>query len=126
MSVSDVTGSITFFYYNDLERASEFYSQVMGFEKVLDVGFAHVFRIYDDVHIGLVDGSRGSMKPAKNKSVMFSMFVDDVDAWHRRLSSKGFDVGLPKEPTYLDMKVLIFKDSEGYTLELLQWINKPF
>ena len=126
MSVGGITGSITFFYYDDVERASEFYTNIMGFKKALDVDFAQVFKVYDDVHIGLVDGRRGSMKPSENKSVMFSMFVDDVDAWHERLKAKGLEVGQIEEPDYLDMRVLIFKDPEGYTLELLQWLTKPF
>jgi len=32
MEISGVEGSITFFYYEDLERAEEFYGGVMGFE----------------------------------------------------------------------------------------------
>lgn len=122
----EIDGSITFFYYDALGRASRFYRDVMGFEKVLDVGFAKLFKVYDNVHVGLVDGSRGSMKPAENKSVMLSFFVDDVDEWYNILKDKGLDLSPPEEPDYLKMKVLIFKDPEGYTLELLQWLKKPY
>ena len=123
---SAIDGSITFFYYDDLDEASRFYGEKMGFEKVLDVGFAKLFKVYDNVHVGLVDGSRGSMKPAEHKSVMLSFFVDDVEDWYRRLKDKGLDLSPPEEPDYLKMKVLIFKDPEGYTLELLQWLKKPY
>ena len=123
---SDIDGSITFFYYDDLGRASRFYSETMGFEKVLDVGFAQLFKVYDNVHVGLVDGSRGIMRPAKEKSVMLSFFVDDVEEWYCRLKDMGLDLSPPEEPDYLKMKVLIFKDPEGYTLELLQWLKKPY
>ncbi len=121
-----IDGSITFFYYNDLDEASRFYGETMGFEKVLDVGFAQLFKVYDNAHVGLVDGSRGSMRPAEQKSVMLSFFVDDVEEWYRRLSDKGLELSPPEEPDYLEMKVLIFKDPEGYTLELLQWLKKPY
>jgi len=123
---SAIDGSITFFYYDALDEASRFYGEKMGFEKVLDVGFAKRFKVYDNVHVGLVDGSRGSMKPAEHKSVMLSFFVDDVEDWYRRLKDKGLDLSPPEEPDYLKMKVLIFKDPEGYTLELLQWLKKPY
>ena len=66
------------------------------------------------------------MKPAEHKSVMLSFFVDDVEDWYRRLKDKGLDLSPPEEPDYLKMKVLIFKDPEGYTLELLQWLKKPY
>ena len=121
-----IDGSITFFYYDDLVEASRFYGETMGFEKVLDVGFAQLFKVYDNVHVGLVDGSRGSMRPAEQKSVMLSFFVDDVNEWYNMLINKGLDLSPPEEPDYLKMKVLIFKDPEGYTLELLQWLKKPY
>ena len=121
-----VEGSITFFYYDDLDEASRFYGETMGFEKVLDVGFAQLFKVYDSVHVGLVDGSRGSMKPAEHKSVMLSFFVEDVEEWYLRLKERGMELSPPMEPDYLEMKVLIFKDPEGYTLELLQWLKKPY
>ena len=120
-----IDGSITFFYYDDLEAASRFYGEVMGFSKVLDVGFARVFRVYGDTHVGLVDGATGSMKPAAEKSVMLSLFVDDVDQWYRKLTEKGLELNPPVEPEYLKMRVLIFHDPEGYTLELLEWIENP-
>lgn len=122
----EINGSITFFYYNDLANASKFYEEVMGFEKVIDVEFAHVFKIYDEVHVGLVDGSTGSMKPSDHKSVMLSMYVADVDEWCSLLRERGWDVPEPIEPDYLDMRVLIFKDPEGYSIELLQWLVKPY
>lgn len=122
----EIYGSITFFYYDDLGRASRFYRDVMGFEKVLDVDFAQLYRVYDNVHVGLVDGGRGSMRPAAHKSVMLSFFVDDVDEWYVRLRGRGWDVDPPQEPDYLEMRVLIFKDPEGYSLELLQWLRKPY
>jgi lactoylglutathione lyase len=121
-----VEGSITFFYYDDLDAASKFYGETMGFEKVLDVEFAQLYKVYDSVHVGLVDGSRGSMKPAEHKSVMLSLFVEDVEEWYLRLKDRGLDLNPPMEPDYLRMKVLIFRDPEGYTLELLQWLKKPY
>ncbi len=121
-----IDGSITFFYYDDLGEASRFYGETLGFEKVLDVGFAQLFKVHDSAHVGLVDGSRGSMKPAEQKPVMLSFFVEDVEEWYRRLSDRGLELSLPMEPDYLRMKVLIFKDPENYTLELLQWLKKPY
>ena len=123
---SPIDGSITFFYYDDLGEASRFYGETMGFEKMLDVGFAQLFKVYDNVHVGLVDGNRGSMRPAEHKSVMLSFFVDDVEDWYHRLKDRGLELSPPEEPDYLKMKVLIFKDPEGYTLELLQWLRRPY
>ena len=119
-------GSITFFYYDDLEGASRFYEEVMGFEPVIELDFARVYQVCENVHLGLVDGRRGMLKPSIDKPVMLSLFVEDVDAWYRKLKNLGIDVEPPREPEYLKMRVMLFKDPEGYTLELLQWLKKPY
>ncbi len=124
--MNSIYGSITFFYYDDLGEASRFYGETMGFEKVLDVGFAQLFKVYDNVHVGLVDGSRGSMRPAEQKSVMLSIFVDDVNEWYNMLKDKGLDLRPPEEPDYLLPPEVDKSADFGYTLELLQWLKKPY
>ena len=120
-------GSITFFYYDDLVKADEFYNEIMGFETVVDVEFAKVYTISDGAHVGIVDGNVGSMKPTEDKPVMLSVIVEDADAWHKYLTEKGVDVaGPPKKPEYLDMKVFLLRDTEGYVLEILEWLKKPY
>jgi len=127
LKVSGVEGAITFFYYDDLDGASRFYGEVLGLEKVIDVGFARVYRIAENAHVGLVDGKRGMLKPSANKPVMLSFIVDDVDAWHRRLEGKGVEIDQPpRKADYLDMKVLLFRDPEGHLLEILQFLTKPY
>jgi len=127
LKVLGVEGSITFFYYDDLERASKFYGDVMGFEKVIDVDFAKVYKAAENTHVGLVDGKRGFLKAAEDKPVMLSFMVDDVDSWHRHLQGRGVKIDQPpKQADYLRMKVLLFKDPEGYVLEILQFLTKPY
>ena len=123
----DLYGTITFFYYRDIDRAERFYADTLGFPKVIDVGFARVFKATDNIHIGIVDSSKGYLKTAENKPVMLSWFTDDIEAWHRKLIKAGVEIELgPKEADYLHMKTMLFKDPEGYTLEILQWLTKPY
>jgi len=127
MVLESVEGSITFFYYEDLERAEEFYGGVMGFEKVIDVDFAKVFRISGDAHVGIVDGEKGSMRPTRDKPVMLTVIVDDIEAWHRHLVERGVEIDQPpREASYLRMKTLLFRDSEGYVVEILEFLTKPY
>jgi len=123
----EIDGTITFFYYDDLERATEFYEDVMGFEKVIDIPLAKVFRVHGDSHIGLVDGHTGHLKHGESKPVMLSWFSDDIEAWHRHLKEKGVEIEQPPETqTYLDMRTMLFRDPEGYLLEVMQWLRKPY
>ncbi|TRO47998.1 VOC family protein [Candidatus Bathyarchaeota archaeon] len=124
MNLSEIEGQITFTYYNDLEAAAEFYGDVMGFELVIDVGFAKVYRVYGETHVGIVDGNLGSIKAAEEKPVMISFIVDDIESWHGYLKERGVDVFQPpKEAAYLKMKTMLFRDPEGYVLEVLEFLT---
>lgn len=124
---SSLYGTITFFYYRDIDRAEAFYHSALGFEKVIDVGFAKAFRVTDNILVGIVDSAKGHLQTADNKPVMLTWFTEDVEAWHRKLVAAGVDIELsPKQVDYLDMKTMLFKDPEGYTLEILQWLTKPY
>ncbi|MBM3291234.1 VOC family protein [Candidatus Bathyarchaeota archaeon] len=119
-------GSITFFYYKDLKRANTFYGEMLGFQKVIDVDFAQVYKICEGVHVGLVDGERGSIKPSNDKPVMLSLFVENLDEWYKKIKSRGVEISEPQQPKYLDMQVSFIRDPEGYIIELLQWLTKPY
>lgn len=123
----EIDGTITFFYYDDLERATEFYEDVMGFEKVIDIELAKVYRVHGDSHVGLVDGHTGYLKFKEDKPVMLSWFSDDIDEWHRHLKEKGIEIEQPPErQTYLEMRTMLFRDPGGYLLEVMQWLRKPY
>jgi lactoylglutathione lyase len=127
MTTPEPEGLITFTYYEDLERACKFYGEIMGFEEVIDVDFAKVYKVAENAHIGLVDGERGSLKPSKDKPVMITVIVDDVEAWHRHLVENGVEIDQPpKESPYLRMKTLLFRDPEGYVVEILEFLAKPY
>jgi predicted enzyme related to lactoylglutathione lyase len=122
----EINGTITFFYYKDLDAAARFYEEIMGFESAIDVDFAKVYRVYEGVHVGLVDGQRGYVKAADDKPVMLSYYSDDIDWWHQHLKDKGVKIEQPpQEASYLKMKTMLFRDPEGYLLEILQWLAKP-
>ncbi len=127
MPMEGIEGSITFFYYEDLGRAEEFYGGVMGLEKVIDVGFAKVFRVSGGAHFGIVDGKRGSMRPTRDKPVMFTVIVDDIETWYMRLKDRGVEIDQPpKSASYLKMKTMLFRDPEGYVIEILEFLTEPY
>ena len=42
MNEYDLEGTLTLFYYDDLERTFDFYNDVIGFEFVADFGYVKV------------------------------------------------------------------------------------
>lgn len=127
MEIDGIEGMITFTYYRDLATAEKFYGEVMGLEKVIDVDFAKVFKAADNAHIGIVDSARGHLDAAEEKPVMLTFIVDDIEKWHSHLKAHGVEITVPpKEPEYLGMKTMLFKDPEGYVGEILEWLKKPY
>jgi len=58
---------------------------------------------------------------------MLSWFSDDIESWHRHLKEKGVEIEQPPETqTYLEMRTMLFRDPEGYLLEVMQWLRKPY
>ena len=94
--MKDIEGMITFTYYNDIEKAAEFYRETLGFEEAMNRNWVKIFKVGKDSHIGLVNADKGYLKPQTEKPVMLSVFVEDVDAWYKMLEEKGL---LVKEET---------------------------
>jgi len=117
----DVRGVITWLYYRDLPRAQRFYENIMGFEMEVDQGWSKIYRIRDGAYVGLVDGAHGYHKANNIKPVILCLNVKDADAWYEKLKKNGLDIEeLPRESERLKVKVFMFKDIEGYTVEIQQ------
>ena len=115
----DVKGLIPWLYYYDLPRAMKFYESVMGFEMVVDQGWSKIYKIRDGAYIGLVDESKGYHRASEKKPVIICLNVLDADAWYDRVVAAGVDVeNLPQESERLKIKVFMFKDPEGYVIEI--------
>lgn len=112
-------GLITFFYYDDLERAVRFYSEVMGLELVTDQGWAKIFRVAGEAYVGLVDGHRGFHKANPTKPVMLTIVTSDVDTWYERFTEYGVETfSEPKDDEELGTRMFMLKDPEGYVIEI--------
>ena len=119
MSEVGVDGLITFLYYRDLERAAEFYEEVMGFELAVDRGWAKIYLVTDGAHIGVVDESKGYHKSSPTKPVMVTLVVPDVDAWYRRIRNMGVvTLSEPHDVAELGLRMFLLEDPEGYVIEI--------
>ena len=120
----DVKGVITWLYYRDLPAAIEFYENVMGFEMEVDQGWSKIHKIREGAYVGLVDGEHGYHRASDTKPVILCINVGDADAWHHMLVEKGLDLAAhPKESDRLKVKVFMFKDPEGYTIEIQETLS---
>lgn len=116
---NDVKGVITWLYYRNLPRAQKFYEEIMGFQMDVDQGWSKIYKIRDGAYVGLVDGAHGYHKANNIKPIILCLNVKDADKWHRKLIENGLEIEeQPRESERLKIKVFMFKDIEGYTIEI--------
>ena len=117
-------GLITFFYYKDLAKAAEFYEKVMGFDLVVDQGWAKIYRVKDSALMGCVDGNVGYHKPHEKKPVMLTVVVDDPDAWYSHFKKHGVEtLSEPHDDKDLGLRIFLLEDPEGYVIEIQKFYN---
>jgi lactoylglutathione lyase len=116
-----VCGVITWLYYRDLPRAMRFYEEVMSFKMVVDQDWSKIYKVSENGYLGLVDGAKGYHKANNIKPVVFCLNVTDAEAWYRRVTKAGVAIEEKlQESQRLKIKVFMFKDPEGYVIEIQQ------
>ena len=118
-------GTLTLFYYDDLEKAFSFYNDVIGFDFVADFGYVKIFKVIEGALLGLVDGQLGSHRTSPSKPVRLVVMVKDIDVWFRKLKAGGVETFEDEPFTGKKMKLkgFTFKDTEGYTVEMCQYLT---
>ena len=125
MSEFSLEGTLTLFYYDDLERAFNFYNDIVGFIFVADFGYVKLFKVIEGALLGLVDGQLGSHRTSPSKPVRLVVMVKDIDAWFRKLKAGGVET-FENEPftgKKMKLKGFTFQDTEGYTVEFCQYLT---
>jgi catechol 2,3-dioxygenase-like lactoylglutathione lyase family enzyme len=116
--------SNVFFYYVDLERATTFYRDILGFRLLADYGKARIFQLAFSSFLTLVDTTIGMHSSDEAKTVTLACVTPDVEGWYDYLSSRQVSVlrklaVQPGEPH--DGFVIL--DPEGYYLEFERFNN---
>lgn len=113
------TASNVFFYYDDVDAATEFYRQVLGFRVAADYGQARIMQVAPKSFITLVDATIGMHSADEPKTTAIALVTDQLDEWWDyirtqdvAMRSSGF---VPREGGPHDGFVAI--DPEGYLLE---------
>ncbi len=118
MSDFEIEASNVFLYYDDLAKATRFYTLVLGLELVADYGMATIIRVSNDGFIILVNAAEGMHTSAEPKTVALAMLTDDLPGWYDHLKSNKVPFRHqynPKEGGPHNGFVVI--DPEGYLLE---------
>ena len=83
-----------FIYFKDYANSCKFFTELMGFEVVLDLGWSTVWKVADTTFIGGVDVTKREKHYWQDeKSGLISFNVPDVEElihWHKVLTEAGY------------------------------------
>ena len=125
MKESNLEGTLTLFYYDDLKKAFNFYNDIVGFDFVADFGYVKIFKVIEGALLGLVDGQLGSHRTSPSKPVRLVVMAKDIDPWFKKIKAGGVDT-FEDEPftgKKMNLKGFTFEDPEGYTVEFVQYLT---
>jgi len=127
MSEFGTTASNVFFYYEDVEAATDFYHEVLGLHIVADYGFAKIMQVAPKSFITLVDHTKGMHSSEEPKTTAIALVTDQLDEWWVYISSRDVEMRsdnyTPHEGSAHDGFVAI--DPEGYFLEFERFNPHP-
>ena len=78
--------TIVWFYYKDMERIQRFYEETLGFDLIVDQGWAKIYPIGPTGYFGLVDEKLGMHKFTETKAVTLSLITSEIDGWYEYAS----------------------------------------
>lgn len=122
-----IKATVTWLYYQDLERAGRFWHEVIGCPQVVDQGFAKIFPTSSSGFIGPVRAGDGLHPYTEQKGVTVSLFTDTVDEWFAYLQQQP-TFALQNEAVILEMdrvRDFLGLDPEGYFIEFDAFIEHP-
>jgi hypothetical protein len=93
-----ITANNAFFYYDDLERVTAFYTETLGIRLVADYGFAKILHVAPTSYLVLVDADKGMHSTEEPKSVAIALITDQLDEWYAYLESQDVEMKYGYDP----------------------------
>lgn len=120
-----VSSQITWFYFNNLAEADEFFQQTLRLKPVLDQGWAKIYAVAEKAFVGAVDASQGSLQALSEHDVLFTLVVNNVEAWHRHIKASNMTEvteisGMKDAP----IRTFFAKGPGGYVFEFQAFLNQ--
>jgi len=118
--------SIVWFYYDGIAEASRFYGELLGFDLVLDEGWARIYKLSNGSFVGLVDASsgRGHCGVVPESAVLLTLVVDNIEEWYSFLKDAGVQIeGKINTMEDIEVRYFFLRDPGGYALEIQKFMN---
>jgi len=126
MSDFGIRASNVFLYYDDLAKATSFYTKTLGLELLAEYDNASILRVAGSSYLILVDAAKGMHSTDEPKTVALALLTNQLQGWYDHLKSNKVPIKYdykPKEGGAHDGFVAI--DPEGYLLEFETFKQHP-
>ncbi len=122
----DIIATNAFYYYHDVDAAWLFYRDTLGFETVVDYGFAKILRLAESSYLTVVQADEGMHSADEPKIVTMNLVTDELNRWHEYLVLQGTQIEYDSA-TSDDMLANSFAipDTEGYRLRFVRYNPHP-
>jgi len=121
-----ITANNAFFYYDDLDAATAFYTETLGLRIAADYGFAKIVQVAPTSYLILVDADEGMHSTEEPKTVAIALITDQLDAWYAYLVEQGVEMRYEFNPTEgRPHDGFVAYDPEGYYLEFERFNEHP-
>lgn len=115
-----------FFYYENLDVATRFYTETLGIRLIADYGFAKILHIAPTSYLTLVDGTKGMHTPDEPKTVALALVTNQLDEWYEYLTDLGVEMKYDYTPIEgRPHHGFVLLDPEGYYLEFERFNEHP-
>ncbi|WP_274366014.1 VOC family protein [Paenibacillus thermotolerans] len=118
-------GKVTLWQYvEDLDKAVQWYQEVLGLKYAHDIGLAYFFTINEYTELAVSDLYMGEeTKGNCPRSVMLDLTSDDIVRTHRELISKGVRVEEEIQNPAKNYHEFYFWDLEGNQIRVSGFVN---
>ena len=118
----DIIATNAFYYYNDVDAAWRFYQDTLGFETVVDYGFAKILRIAESSYLTVVKADEGMHSADEPKTVSLNLVTDELNRWYDYAVEQRLPVAYAFRSASGRLgNSFAIKDPEGYALNFVRY-----
>lgn len=115
---------VTFLYFEDIQEAADFFEGILGLERVMDTGWAYVWRTAGKAFVGAVDEKHTTLDIQCRGGLLVSLTVDNIEEVHAHLKASGVkDVADIYDGQEIPIRSVFCTGPAGYKFEIQQFTS---
>lgn len=110
-------------YSNDIEKSSRFYSEFLGMELAMDMGWILTFVSKENSTAQISIFRNEENKQLDHSAIFLSIEVSDIDTWYERARKQKIEIVYPLTDEAWGVRRFFIKDPNGVTINLLMHLE---